>query len=42
MKEKYKSKTVKIIEHILFGIVILISLLVMGVVLWINFKDWMK
>jgi hypothetical protein len=39
MKKRTKSKAAKIIEHIAFGILIVISIAVLALVIWIHLKD---
>ncbi len=42
MRKKSKFKAAKVVERLVFTILVVISFAVMAVVIWINFKDWMK
>lgn len=37
-----KNKAGKILHNLGFGVLVLISIVIMGLVLWINLKNWLR
>ncbi len=42
MMKKKRFKSGNIYESIAFGILIVISIVIMAVVIWINIKEWLR